>query len=90
MTIAKAIARAWADSDYKAKLLSDPHAALSEVGVEVPTGTTTQVVENTTDTLHLVLPMAPVGAGEFSLDELEKVVGAGTQYGPYPLPINFG
>ena len=30
MTMTKAIARAWTDADYKAKPLSDPHAALAE------------------------------------------------------------
>jgi len=75
MTIAKAIARAWTDQAYKAKLLNDPHAALSEVGVEVPAGITAQVVENTNDTQHLVLPVAPVEAGEMSVEDLEKVAG---------------
>ncbi len=30
MTIARVIAKAWRDEDYKTKLLSDPHAALTE------------------------------------------------------------
>ncbi len=64
MTVTKAIARAWTDADYKAKLLSDPHAALAEAGVEVPAGTTVKVVENTADTQHVVLPVAPDNAGE--------------------------
>ena len=29
MTVTKAIARTWTDAVYKAKLLSDPHAALT-------------------------------------------------------------
>ncbi len=75
MTIAKAIARAWNDAGYKAKLLNDPHAALAEAGVEVPAGTTIKVVENTADTQHVVLPVAPGNAGELSIEELEKVAG---------------
>ncbi len=75
MTIHKAIARAWSDADYKAKLLSDPHAALVEAGVEVPAGTTIKVVEDTADTRHLVLRVAPGDAGELSAEELEKVAG---------------
>ena len=43
MTIAKAIARAWTDAAYKTKLVSDPHAALSEAGVSIPTATTVKV-----------------------------------------------
>ncbi len=75
MTMTKAIARAWTDAGYKAKLLSDPHAALAEVGVEVPAGTTVKVMENTADTQHLVLPVSPAAAGELSSEELEKVAG---------------
>ncbi len=72
MTISKAIARAWRDSAYKAKLLSDPHAALAEAGVEVPEGTNIKVVENSSDTHHLVLPTAPANVGELSGEALEK------------------
>ncbi len=73
--IAKAIARAWTDAAYKAKLLGDPHAALAEVGVEVQAGTKIKVVENTADTRHIVLPVAPMRTGEMSGDELEKLAG---------------
>ncbi len=73
MTLANAIARAWRDAAYKAKLLSDPHAALAEEGVEIPVGTTVKVVENTADFQHLVLPVAPDRADELSADELQKV-----------------
>jgi len=83
MTIAKAIARAWADADYKAKLLSDPHAALAEIGVNIPAGTTLKAVENTAKTKHIVLPAAPEHAGELSDDELEKIAGGNNdQIGP--------
>ncbi len=75
MTMTKAIARAWTDADYKAKLLSDPHAALAEVGVAVPAGTTVKVMENTAETHHLVLPASPAAAGELSSEELEKIAG---------------
>jgi hypothetical protein len=72
MTMTKAIGRAWTDADYKAKLLSDPHAALAEVGVAVPTGTTVEVMENTADTHHLVLPVSPAETGELSRPRSSK------------------
>ncbi len=75
MSISKVIRRAWADPAYKAKLLSDPHAALAEAGVTVSAGTKVKVVEDTADTKHLVLPLAPANAAELSDDELEKVAG---------------
>ena len=70
---AKVVARAWGDEAFKAKLMSDPHAALAEHGVEVRAGVTVKVVENTEDRLHLVLPPAP--EGELSEQDLEKVAG---------------
>ena len=72
---AKAIARAWSDANFKAKLLSDTHAALAEVGIEVPAGVTVKVVEDTAGTRHVVLPVAPSNVGELSIEELEKVAG---------------
>ena len=75
MSVAKAIARAWADPNYKTRLMNAPHAALAEVGLEVPSGLTVKVVENTADTQHLVLPVKPAEAGEVSLEELEKIAG---------------
>ncbi len=82
MTVTKAIARCWTDADYKAKLLSDPHAALAEVGVEVPAGNTVKVMENTADTHHLVLPASPPAAGELSSEELEKIAGGFRPWDP--------
>jgi len=75
MTIAKAIARAWTDDHYKAKLLSDPRSALTDVGIDVPAGTTMNVIENTTDTRHLVLAAAPINASELSTEELALIAG---------------
>ena len=77
MTIAKAIARAWTDADYKAKLLSDPHAALAEAGVDIPAGATIKVMENTADTVHVVLQVTPAETGEASMEDLEKVAAGG-------------
>ena len=75
MTVAKAIARAWNDLTFKSKLKDDPHGALAEHGVEVPEGQTIKVVENTDDTVHLVLPAAPPNSEELNVNDLEKVAG---------------
>ncbi len=75
MSIEKAIARAWIDTDYKAKLLTDPHAALAECGVDVPEGPTVKVIENTADTVHVVLPLTAAEAGKVSMDKLEEIAG---------------
>jgi hypothetical protein len=76
MSYGKAVARAWSDADYKARLLADSAGALGEAGVDVPAGVTVKVVENTGDTLHLVLPARP--EGELTDEELEQASGGRT------------
>ena len=53
---ARVVARAWADSDFKARLLSDPREALAELGIDLPENTPhLAVVENTEDVHNLVV-----------------------------------
>ena len=53
---ARVVARAWADPEYKAKLLSDPEGALADMGYELPDPTPKLgVVENSDDIHHLVV-----------------------------------
>ena len=53
---ARVVARAWADPDFKKLLLSDPEAALAEMGYRLPSTTPKlDVVENTGDVHHLVV-----------------------------------
>jgi len=59
---AKIVAQAWADADYKARLLADPAAVAREAGVDLPAGVDLRVVENTADKFHLVLPALPDAA----------------------------
>jgi len=69
----KAIAKAWSDPAYKARLLADPQAALAEVGVSAPENLKFKVVENTADVVHLILPPPP--SGELSEESLALVSG---------------
>lgn len=50
---AKAVARAWIDSDFKARLLSDAVSAFAELSIRVSDNVI--VVENTTDEHHVVV-----------------------------------
>jgi hypothetical protein len=75
MSISKVIGRAWADPAYKARLLRDPAAALTEANVRIPAAATVKVVEDTADTKHFVLPAAPADASTLSEEDLEKVAG---------------
>jgi len=67
---ARIVAKAWADEDYKKRLLADPAAVLKEEGMEVPAGIKLQVNENTASTMNLVLPAMPEGVGDLQdMDE---------------------
>jgi hypothetical protein len=68
------IAKAWADEEFKRKLLADATAVLKAEGIEVPDGVAMRIVENTDKMLHLVIPSAPASI-ELSDDELRHVAG---------------
>lgn len=55
MNGAKVVARAWADPEYKARLLSNGTAAIAELGFSGPEGGHMVVVENTPDVHNLVV-----------------------------------
>ena len=54
--------RAWADPEYRARLLADPKAALAEeLGVELPERLQVEVVEERPDSLCIVVPVDTSG-----------------------------
>ena len=66
------LAKATGDETFRARLLSDPKAAVQdELGLAIPAGFTIKVHEDATDTSHLVLP--PLAG----LDEAELALAAG-------------
>jgi len=71
---ARIVAKAWADADYKKRLLADPTAVLKEEGVEMPAGISFKVIENTESTMNLVLPAMPKGVNE--MRDMEQRVAA--------------
>lgn len=52
---AKVVARAWVDSTYKDRLLTDATAAIAELGFGGPEGDHMVVIENTTEVHNLVV-----------------------------------
>ena len=66
------IAKCWADEAFKQQLMSDPAGALKQEGMEFPEGMTIQVVENTDQVFHLVIPPRPE---ELSEEDLDGVAG---------------
>ena len=65
----------WKDEALKARFQSDPKAVLAEYGMDVPDGMNVNVVENSDNTVHITMPMAPAAAGELSDEELANVAG---------------
>jgi hypothetical protein len=70
--IGKIIAKCWSDEAFKQKLLADPAATLKAEGVTLPAGLKVQALENTAQTLHLVIPVRP---SDLSDEQLESVAG---------------
>ena len=56
---AKVVAKAWADEDYKQRLIDNPGSVLAEEGMEVPAGVELKVVEASENQSWLVLPPKP-------------------------------
>jgi hypothetical protein len=76
------VGRAWADNDFKQRLLDHPEGVLKEYNLPPPVGVRIEVSENpdwapenTDDVMRLVLPGKP-SAAELSEDELCSVGGA--------------
>jgi len=74
------IERSLQGGDFRQKLLEDPKAAVEEaLGTRLPEGVQVRAVEETAETVYLVLPSTSPAdeGGELSDRELEAVAGAG-------------
>jgi hypothetical protein len=73
------VQRSIEDDSFRQRLLEDPKAAVEEeLGMRLPEEVRMVTVEETADTIYLVLPstsMAGAEGGELSDQELEKVAG---------------
>ncbi len=69
---ARIVAKAWADENFKKALMEDPAAVLAEEGLEAPANICLQVVENTDQRIHLVLP-APPKEGEALMESEQRL-----------------
>jgi hypothetical protein len=72
------VQRSIEDEDFRRRLLEEPKAAVEEeIGARLPKEVQIQAVEETADTIYLVLPSAsPIGGGgELSDQQLEAVAG---------------
>jgi hypothetical protein len=72
------VQRSLEDEEFRQRLLDDPKAAVEqELGTQLPEDVEVSVVEESAQTIYLVLPSAsPLGeSGELSDEELEVVAG---------------
>jgi hypothetical protein len=83
------IQRSLEDDAFRQQLLADPRAAVEqELGAQLPSGVRVQVVEETADTVFLVIPppsQAGGNEGELSDSELESVAGGWSFPGGAPV-----
>jgi hypothetical protein len=72
------IARALKDEGFARQLRADPKAVIEREVGKLPEGIEIKVVEETPDTLYLVLPAHPSPGRQLSDEELERVAGGNT------------
>jgi hypothetical protein len=73
------VERSLLDEDFRQRLLDDPKGTMEqELGSAVPEGIEVRVVQESSDTIYLVLPSASSGGqgGSLSDQDLEAVAGA--------------
>jgi len=51
--------RAWSDPAFKLRLKANPNEVLSEIGIDLPSDVSLEVVENTPTKTYLTLPLPP-------------------------------
>jgi hypothetical protein len=73
------VRRSLEDENFRQRLLEDPKAAVEEeLGSRLPDDVQVGALEESADTIYLVLPSASVLGEELSDRDLEKVTGGGS------------
>ncbi len=79
---AELFAACWKDDALKARFMADPKAVLAERGIDMPDNIDVKVVENSDNTVHITMPMAPDGHEEMSMEELSQAAGGSLSMAP--------
>lgn len=74
-TLPTLFAACWKDEALKQQFIENPKSVLAEFNVDVPEETTVHVHENSENTIHITMPVAPDNHLDLSDDELENVAG---------------
>jgi hypothetical protein len=69
---AKIVARAWADENFKKRLLADPRAVLAEAGVDLEKDMEYSVVEELEKQVVLILPQKPAAGDSVETGEMRR------------------
>lgn len=78
MTCAEVLSRAWSDTDFRTKLLSNPRAALIEADAEVLAGKSEEGTENTADRDPVSMAAPWTGTGDpYKLAKTFHTLGGG-------------
>ena len=77
---AELFAACWKDEALKQRFMADPKAVLAERGIDMPDNIDVKVVENSDNTVHITMPMAPIGGNELSDEELSAAAGGALHY----------
>ena len=72
---AELFAACWKDDALKQRFMADPKAVLAERGIDMPDNIDVKVVENSDNTVHITMPMAPDGHEDLSMEELSQAAG---------------
>lgn len=62
----------WEDPQFKKNLLANPLSELKDLGFEIPNELNVKIVENTANTIYLVLPEKDPTSPD--LDKLRKII----------------
>jgi nitrile hydratase len=66
---------------YRKRVVRDPRGALKEFGTELPEDVEVRVVDVTTETRYLVIPVRPSGSEGMSEEELARLVNRESMFG---------
>lgn len=65
--LSRIIAKAWRDTRFRRRLVRSPREALADAGITVLAGTRIKVLEDTTELVHIVIPLKPTAARAIGL-----------------------